>query len=153
MRLLHLKSISVYSLLFAFLRISAQDNSAISNILTKTFENSPRVKISKIDVDYQRGVLLSSRGIFNPELNFGLNRSYDLYPENIARREGYPGYTNSNTYHTDLLDYYVSVSKRFQFGMLIEPSISLKSVKPLRQSMRRAVHSIQVWSFREAIAF
>lgn len=101
--------------------------SSLNQILDLTFEKSPNVKISKLSVDYQRGRVTSSQGQFNPILNAGINKSFDRIPNNIAIREGYLGYRPNQFYDADLFDYNVSVSKRFQTGTVIRPSIELNN--------------------------
>ena len=106
--------------------LSAQ-NSSLQKVMEITFEKSPSVKISKLQVDYQAGRVTQFQGQFNPTLDIGINKSLDKIPNNIAIREGYLGYKPEQSYEADLFDYSIAVSKRFQTGTLIRPSIQLNN--------------------------
>ena len=127
---LAIKSLSITilscTLFFGFLNHSAAQNVAqIEKVLTTTFAKSPNVKISALSIDFQQGRIMQAEGAFNPELNFAINKNFNLSPSSIARREGWLGLTQNESFKSDILDYNLSVSKRFQTGTLIRPSLAL----------------------------
>lgn len=118
-----------FQVVFAFMVLATWNTAAqgVESVLDLTFKNSPNVKISRLSVTAQEGRVLRNQGQFNPVLNIALNNSSDLLPNNIARREGYLGLTPEESYYADLFNYEISVSKRFQTGTLLRPSIELNN--------------------------
>ena len=105
--------------------LEAQNLANMEVVLKTTFEKSPDVRISALNMDYQEGRILQASGEFNPVLNFGINKSYNLRPTGLDERNGWLGLTPNESFSTDILDYELSVTKRFQTGTFIRSSLGL----------------------------
>ena len=102
---------------------SAQNIANLEVVLKTTFEKNPNVRISSLSIDFQQGRILQAQGQFNPSLNFGINKSFNLSPTTKAQREGLLGFSQNESFKSDLLDYELSLTKRFQTGTLIKSSL------------------------------
>ena len=77
-----LKSFS--KLLFGFVVLvgivpaSAQNSGELGVLLKTTFKKNPNVLISEIGMDFQEGQVQVASGEFNPVLDFGINKSYNI---------------------------------------------------------------------------
>lgn len=124
-----LKSFS--KLLFGFVVLvgivpaSAQNSGELGVLLKTTFKKNPNVLISEIGMDFQEGQVQVASGEFNPVLDFGINKSYNISPSTIDQRNGWLGYAESPSFETDILEYELAVSKRFQIGTLVRTSVGV----------------------------
>ena len=89
---------------------SAQNIANLEVVLKTTFEKNPNVRISSLSIDFQQGRILQAQGQFNPSLNFGINKSFNLSPTTKAQREGLLGFSQNESFKSDLLDYELSLT-------------------------------------------
>ncbi len=109
-------------------KVQGQDYSALERVVTLAIEKNPRIRIADLDIQSQKGFAQQALGTFNPFLSFGLSQSSDLFPNTKAIREGlYVGTTPDPDFENFLLNYNLSVSKRFTNGLLLSPSLSLSN--------------------------
>ncbi|MGB0403026.1 MAG: TolC family protein [Salibacteraceae bacterium] len=105
--------------------VFAQNVSSVEYVLKTTFEKSPDVHISSLNIDFREGRVMQASGEFNPVLNFGINKSHNVRPALIDERNGWLGLTPNESFSTDLLEYELAVTKRFQSGTFIKTALGL----------------------------